>query len=50
MWEASRVAAVQVLVQGKVKDETLADQFNKMNQKQQKWMKKFKRILVDPAK
>ena len=45
VWNGSRVAADHVLVQGKVRYETVADQFDKMNQKQQKDM-----ILVELVK
>ena len=50
VWNGSRVAADQVLVQGKVRDETVADQFDRMNQKMQKEIQNFKRILLEPAK
>ena len=49
-WNLVRVAADQVLVQGKVWEETVQDQFNRMNQKQQDKMKKYKRTLMEPAK
>ena len=39
-----------MLVQGKVREETVQDQFNRMNQKQQEEMKKYKRTLMEPAK
>jgi hypothetical protein len=45
-----RVAANQVLVQGKVRDETQGDQFNRMKKNQQQEMKKYKRNLIDPTK
>ena len=45
-----RVAADQVLVQDKVREETVQDQFDRMNQKQQEEMKKYKRTLTEPAK
>ena len=45
VWNGSSVAADHVLVQGKVRDETVADQFDKMNKKQQK-----ERILVELVK
>ena len=51
-WNGIRVAADndQVLVQGKVRDDTVADQFDKLNQKQQEDMKKYKSTLMEPAK
>ena len=45
-----RVAADQVLVQDKVREETVQDQFDRMNQKQQEEMKTYKRTLAEPAK
>ena len=39
-----------MLVQGKVRDETVANQFDRMNQKMQKEIQNFKRILLEPAK
>ena len=45
-----RVAANEVMVQGKVRDETQGDQFDRLNKKQQQEMKKFKRILIGPTK
>ena len=45
----ARVAADQVLVQGKVRDESVAGQFDRMNEKQQGEMKKYKRILIEPT-
>ena len=50
VWNGVRVAVNEVLVQGKVRDETQGDQFSRMNKKQQQDMKKFKRILIDPTK
>ena len=50
VWNGVRVVANEVLVQGKVRDETHVDQFDRMNKKQQQEMKKFKRILIDPTK
>ena len=46
------MAADQVLVQGKVREETVQDQFDRfrLNQKQQDEMKKYKRTLMEPAK
>ena len=38
-----------MLVQGKVRDETVADQFDRLNQKQQEDMKNYKRTLMEPA-
>ena len=49
-WNRVRVAADQVLVQDKVREETVQDQFDRMNQKQQEEMKKYKRTLTEPAK
>ena len=40
----------QVLVQGKVREETVQDHFDRMNQKQQEEMKKYKRTLTELAK
>ena len=50
VWNGARVAADQVLVQGKVRDESVAGQFDRMNQKQEEEMKKYKRILIEPTK
>ena len=50
VWNGMRVTANEVLVQGKVRDETQGDQFNRLNKKQQQEMKKFKRILIGPTK
>ena len=44
------MAADQVLVQGKVRDESVPGQFVRMNQKQEEEMKKCKRILIEPTK
>ena len=50
-WNLVRVAADQVLVQGKGgREETVQDQFDWMIQKQQEEMKKYKRTLIEPAK
>ena len=50
-WNLVRVAADQVLVQGKGgREETVQDQFDRMIQKQQEEMKKYKRTLMEPAK
>ena len=49
-WNLVRVAADQVLVQGEVREETVQDQFDRMNQKQQEEMIKYKRTLTEAAK
>ena len=49
-WNQVREAADQVLVQDKVREETVQDQFDRMNQKQQEEMKMYKRTLTEPAK
>ena len=49
-WNGVRVAADQVLGKSKVRDETMDEQFNRMNQKQQEEMKKYKMILMEPTK
>ena len=36
--------------QGKVRNDTVADQFHRLNQKQQEDMKKYKSTLMEPAK
>ena len=48
-YQAFVMATNQVLVQGKVRDETVADQFDRLNQKQQEDMKNYKRTLMEPA-
>ena len=50
VWNGVRVAANEVLVQGKMRDESQGKQFNRMNKKQQNEMKKYKRSLVEPTK
>ena len=39
----------QVLVQPKVREETVQNHFDRMNQKQQEEMKRYKRTLMEPA-
>jgi len=49
VWNGVRVAANQVMVQGKVRDETEDKQLNRMNRKQQEEMAKYKRPMVEPV-
>ena len=49
VWNGGRVAANQVMVQGKVRDETEDKQLNRMNKKQQEEMAKYKRPMVEPV-
>ena len=49
-WNGVRVAANQVMVQAKVRDETEDKQFNRMNKKQQEKMSKYRRPIVEPVK
>merc|ERR1712215_55329 len=49
-WHRVRLDANQVLELSKVREETIKEQFGRMNEKQQQEMEKFKRNVVDPTK
>ena len=47
-WNSVRLSANKVLVESKVRDETVGEQFERLNKRQRSEMEKFKRGFIDP--